>query len=68
MDAFAAVIVVLVIFAVVFMLCREIFCWYWKFNTMVEQGKRQNELLEDVCAILRRIADATERQTSKQEP
>ena len=31
---------------IVFLICREIICWYWKINKIVELLERQNELLE----------------------
>lgn len=50
----SALIVVAFLFAV-FLLCREIFCWYWKINKrlevqeeMLKQQKKQTELLQSL--------------------
>jgi len=29
------VVIALIVLFVVFMVCREIFCWYWKINRIV---------------------------------
>lgn len=35
-DSFVGVVVVLCISILIFLICREIFCWYWKVNRIVE--------------------------------
>lgn len=39
------VLISLVIFVIIFLVCREIFCWYWKINQRVE-------LLKEIKALL----------------
>jgi len=35
----------LLIVLVVFLICREVVCWYWKLNKIVELLEEQNKLL-----------------------
>lgn len=57
-------LIFLLIILVVFLVCREIVCWYWKLNKIVANQERQNQLLE---SILERLGspEAT-RQADKQ--
>jgi hypothetical protein len=46
MDSYAAsTLVLLVVIIVVFLICREIVCWYWKITQMVD-------LLREISAKL----------------
>jgi hypothetical protein len=47
-------LVVLLVLVVVFLLCREIVCWYWKLNRIVGHQERQTETLQ---AILKELKD-----------
>ncbi len=40
------VLISLVISIIIFLVCREIFCWYWKINQRVELLKAIKSLLE----------------------
>ena len=31
---------------IVFLICREIVCWYWKINKLVELIEEQNDLIK----------------------
>jgi hypothetical protein len=42
-----------VITIVIFLICRELVCWYWKQNEMVKLNKNQIELLEEVRDLLK---------------
>jgi hypothetical protein len=33
---------------IVFLICREIVCWYWKINKLVELMEEQNDLLSSL--------------------
>ncbi|MEA4854784.1 MAG: hypothetical protein AAGU21_08155 [Solidesulfovibrio sp.] len=45
-----SLVVFLLILVVIFLVCREIVCWYWKINRAVELLERQNVLLERIEA------------------
>ena len=47
-----AFLVSLLILIVIFLVCREIICWYWKINKAMELLERQNVLLERIEAKL----------------
>ncbi|MHC1712696.1 MAG: hypothetical protein AB9872_11170 [Solidesulfovibrio sp.] len=47
-----AFLITLLIIAVIFLVCREIVCWYWKINKAVELLERQTVLLERIEARL----------------
>lgn len=47
-----AFFITLLIIAVIFLVCREIVCWYWKINKAVELLERQTVLLERIEARL----------------
>jgi hypothetical protein len=47
-----AFLITLLILAVIFLVCREIVCWYWKINKAVELLERQTVLLERIEARL----------------
>lgn len=40
------VLISLVIAIIIFLVCREFFCWYWKINQRVELLKAIKSLLE----------------------
>ena len=48
-SGFGTLIITLVVMVGVFILCRELLCWYWKINTMV---KNQDEIIR----LLKKIA------------
>lgn len=39
----------------IFWLCREIFCWYWKFNRMVELAELQRLELIAIKGLLKQM-------------
>lgn len=47
-----SLLLTLVILAAIFLVCREIVCWYWKINRAMELLERQNVLLERIEAKL----------------
>lgn len=44
------IISLLILFAL-FFIFREIFCWYYKINTIVKQQKETNELLNTLIKL-----------------
>lgn len=59
-DPIGALIAAAIIVAVVFLLCREILCWYWKINRVVG-------ILEKIEDQLRRLKNSSGIQTEKQD-
>ncbi len=53
-----SLLVTLLILAVIFLVCREIVCWYWKINRNIELLERQVVLLERIEAKLSMAAPA----------
>ena len=47
-----SLLITLLILLVIFLICRELVCWYWKINRAVELLERQNVLLERIEARL----------------
>ena len=37
-----------IVFLLVFLLLREVFCWYWKINQIVKNQVETNELLKEL--------------------
>lgn len=48
MDFTLIIIISIIVLVVIFLLLREINCWYWKINERIELAKRQNLLLEKI--------------------
>lgn len=48
-------IIALVVTAGIFWLCRELFCWYWKFNKMVEFAELQRLELIAIKGLLKKL-------------
>lgn len=42
------IIGVLIGAVIVFLICRELICWYWKINKIVALMEEQNDLLKDL--------------------
>lgn len=48
-NGFSSVLIILVICVVIFIICRELICWYYKINKMVSNQ-------EEIIRLLRKIA------------
>lgn len=57
--SFIAIIIVLAVMVGIFILCRELFCWYWKVNKMV-----QNQ--DEIIRLLKKIADEKQSNSNTQ--
>ena len=55
-------LVTLLIIIALFLICREIVCWYWKINRAMELLERQTMLLERIEARLAKT-DASRTET-----
>lgn len=42
------IIIAIIIILVVFVIAREILCWYWKINKVVENQEKLLEIMEDI--------------------
>ena len=45
-NAFIYFLVTIVVLVVIFLILREVNCWYWKINERIKLQKRNNDLLE----------------------
>lgn len=48
-DGFGSVLMVLLICVIIFIVCRELICWYYKINKMVSNQ-------EEIIRLLKKIA------------
>jgi hypothetical protein len=60
------VLVIICVAALAFLLLREIFCWYWKINSLVKSQERICGLLEKISREQGRFSSALE--SSLKEP
>ena len=49
MDDIFLFLTVLAIAVVIFLVCRELVCWYSKINERINLLREQNELLREIC-------------------
>lgn len=54
MDFISLIIFLLVLF-LIFLICRELNCWYWKINRRIELLEEQNNSLKTIIEKLERI-------------
>lgn len=57
-SAIITILLCAVLFILLFLICREIICWYWKINKMVENQ-------DTIIKLLTQIANNTKPQESK---
>ncbi len=43
---YTALFIILIVAIVIFLICREIICWYWKINKSIANQERIIELLD----------------------
>lgn len=56
-DGFGSVLMVLLICAIIFIVCRELLCWYYKINKMVSNQ-------EEIIRLLKKIANESNTPTN----
>lgn len=56
-DGFGSVLLVLLICAIIFIVCRELLCWYYKINKMVSNQ-------EEIIRLLKKIANESNTPTN----
>ena len=47
MEQFGLLCLFLVVAIIIFIVCRELLCWYWKINQHINNQAKQIELLEN---------------------
>jgi hypothetical protein len=53
MDTLTIVLIGLSLFVIVFLILREVNCWYWKINKRIELQEMNNKLLREILAVLK---------------
>lgn len=56
-DGFGSVLIVLLICVIIFIVCRELLCWYYKINKMVSNQ-------EEIIRLLKKIANESNTPTN----
>ena len=51
MDLTGIIIITIIGVILIFLICRELVCWYWKINKMVELINEQNLLMKQLISI-----------------
>jgi len=51
MDLTGIIIITIIGVIIIFLICRELVCWYWKINKMVELINEQNLLMKQLISI-----------------
>ncbi|PRC92723.1 hypothetical protein [Solimicrobium silvestre] len=49
----AAIVIFLVITIGIFVICRELVCWYWKINKSIELQQEIAQSLKEIAATLK---------------
>jgi hypothetical protein len=63
MEQVVAVVILAAFTIAVFLLCRELFCWYWKINRRLEIQEEQLKLQQKQTELLQSLL--TEQTTCK---
>ena len=50
-DMWGTIIVIIIVVAFVFLVCRELMCWYYKINKIIELMEEQNNILRRQIGI-----------------
>ena len=50
-NIWSILIGILIAAIIIFLICREFFCWYWKINRIVALMEEQNSLLRQQLSI-----------------
>ena len=64
-NAVSTVLIVVVILVVVFLILREVNCWYWKINERVSLQKEQNSILKKILKELNNEPKSKNKKTSQ---
>ena len=58
-------IVWIIIGFLVIIISREIVCWYWKINDILEEQKQQTKILEEILYTMTKTTKKTKKKTNK---
>ena len=65
-------LIALVVALIIFLVCRELVCWYWKINeisaSLKEQERAQRDMLKSLDAINENLISIVEQLTPEAEP
>ena len=64
-NAVSTILIVVVILVVVFLILREVNCWYWKINERVSLQKEQNSILKKILKELNNEPKSKNKSTSQ---
>lgn len=51
------ILLIIVLFVLIWLVTRELKCWYWKINEKLEAQEEQTELLKEILEELKKITD-----------
>lgn len=52
-SIFGPLIITLIVLIIIFLICRELICWYYKINEMINIQNQQNSILNDILTQLK---------------
>lgn len=58
-DVIGGLLITLLVIVVLFLIFREVVCWYWKINARLAKMDKSIALLESMDATLKEIRSAT---------
>ena len=50
-------VIFIIVVIIVFLICREVICWYWKINLMVSLSLETNKHQDTIIKLLQEIRD-----------
>ena len=63
-SAVSTILITIAILAVVFLILREVNCWYWKINERISLQREQNSILEKILLELKNEPKSKHKSTS----
>lgn len=60
------ILITVVILVIVFLIFREVACWYWKINEKISLQKDQNLILEEILKELKNNSNSSQQFTTKE--
>lgn len=64
-NVVSTILITIVILVVVFLILREVNCWYWKINERISLQKEQNSILEKILKELKNEPKSKKKSTSQ---
>lgn len=66
-SAISTILIVIAILAIIFLILREVMCWYWKINDRISLQKEQNLILKRILDELRNEPKTKKKTHTKKE-